>query len=313
MIKPFAVILLTVGISLYGVIPGIGQERLARELARDSLEVDGLTRTFSIYVPPMPPPSPPLLLVLHGGGGDGDRIRQLTGGLIEEEADRYGFIVVYPDGFDRGWNGCRRSAPYRANVENVDDLRFFRALVNRLVESHIVDASRVWVFGFSNGGHLALRLALEAPDDFAAIAAIGASLPIDGELDCVPTGRPASVMIVNGTADPISPFDGGEVRTETAGRMGVVRSTMESALYFAGLSGAPEIPDITIASSSEGSRVEIARWSGSEGREVVLAVIHGGGHSIPGSPAPFPEEVGAVDRGFDSIALAIEFFRRVSD
>ncbi|MGH7563611.1 MAG: alpha/beta hydrolase family esterase [Gemmatimonadota bacterium] len=312
MVEPFAVAL-AVGISLSSAAPGLGQERVERELARDSLELDGLTRTYSTYLPPMPPLSPALLLVLHGGGGDGDRVRQLTGGLIDEEADRYGFVVVYPDGFDREWNGCRRSASYRANVENVDDLRFLRVLVNRLVESHAVDASRVWAFGFSNGGHLALRLALEAPDDFAAAAVIGASLPIDAELDCEPTGRPASVMIVNGTADPINPFEGGEVRTEGAGRIGVVRSTMESALYFAGLVGAPKIPDVTLASSSEGSRVEIARWSGSEGHEVVLAVIHGGGHSIPGSPAPFPEEVGAVDRGFDSIAFAIEFFRRVSD
>ncbi len=313
MVKSFAIVLLTSGTSLIGAIPAIGQELGERELARDSLQVDGLTRRYSIYVPPMPPPSPALLMVLHGAGGDGDRVRALTGGLVEEEADRYGFVVVYPDGFEKAWNDCRRFAPYRANVESIDDLLFLRTLVNRLVDSHGVDASRLWVLGFSNGGHLALRLALEAPDDFAAFVAIAASLPIDADLDCEPSGRPASVMIVNGTADPISPFEGGEVRTADSARIGAVRSSMDSALYFAGLTGAPGVPDITIASSSEGSRVEIARWSGGDGHEVSLIVIHDGGHTIPGSPAPFPAEVGAVDRGFDSIAAAIEFFRRVSD
>ncbi|MGH7563407.1 MAG: hypothetical protein ACREK5_03175, partial [Gemmatimonadota bacterium] len=120
MVKPLAIVFLTVGISLSSAAPGLlGQERVERELARDSLELDGLWRTYSTYVPPMPPPAPALLLVLHGGEGDGNRVRQLTGGLIDEEADRYGFVVVYPDGFDREWNGCRRSASYRANVENV--------------------------------------------------------------------------------------------------------------------------------------------------------------------------------------------------
>jgi polyhydroxybutyrate depolymerase len=312
-VKAFAIVLLTIGVSPLGVVPGIGQERSEREPARDSLEVDGLTRRYSIYVPPMPPPSPALLLVLHGSGGYGDRVRALTGGLVEEEADRYGYVVVYPDGLDQTWNDCRRFAPYRANVENIDDLLFLRTLVNRLVDSHGVDASRLWVLGFSNGGHLALRLALEAPDDFAAFVAIAASLPVDAELDCEPTGRPASVMIVNGTADPISPFEGGEIRTADSGRIGAVRSSMDSALYFAGLIGAPGVPDVTIASSTAGSRVEIARWTGNDGHEVSIIVIHDGGHTIPGSPAPFPAEVGPIDRGFDSIAAAIEFFRRVSD
>lgn len=291
----------------------LAQETAPRALARDWFDIDGRTRTYSLYVPPMPPPSPAVLLVLHASGGDGDRVRVLTAGLAEEEADRLGFVVVYPDGVDGGWNGCRRSAPYRANTENVDDVRFLRSIVNRLDDSYGVDASRVWALGFSNGGHLAMRLALEAPDDFAAVAAIAASLPTEEELDCVASGRPASVMIVNGTADPISPFEGGEVRTEGAGRIGVVRSSVESARYFADLIEAPEEPQLTLASSSEGSRVEIARWSGGEGREVVLVSVQDGGHTIPGSPAAFPPEFGAVDRGFDALAAAIEFFRRVGE
>lgn len=300
-----------------GVMLGTGPadeafaQETTRALARDWFEVEGRTRTYSLYVPPMPPPAPPVLLVLHGSGGDGDRVRALTAGLAEEEADRLGFVVVYPDGVDGSWNDCHRSAPYTANTENIDDVRFLRSLVSRLVDSHGIDPSRVWTFGFSNGGHLALRLALEAPDDFPAVAAIAASLPTEDELDCTASRRPVSVMFVNGTADPISPFQGGEVRTGSAGRIGVVRSSIGSARYFADLIEAPPQPEVTLASSSEGSRIEIARWRGDAGREVVHVTVHEGGHTIPGSPAAFPMEVGAVDRGFDALAAAIDFFAAV--
>lgn len=292
--------------------PGLRGQESGRELVRDSLRVEGQVRAFSLYVPPMPPPSPPVLFVLHCGNCDGDQMRQLTGSLVEEEADRLGFLVVYPEGIGRSWNDCLRSAPYPANLEDVDDVRFLRAIVSRLRESHGIDPSRVWAFGFSNGAHLALRLALEAPDDFAGVAAVAASLPSEEEIDCVPSGRPASVMIVNGTADPINPFEGGEGVTGFAGRMGTVRSSREAARYFAELIEADEPPDVTLASSTAGSRIEISRWVGSEGQQVVLVTVYEGGHTIPGSPAAFPAEVGPVDRGFDSIAAAIDFFQTVS-
>ena len=311
--KRSPVVLLTVAVVLSPGWPSEIRGQGRSELPGDSIRLDGRTRTYWLYAPPMPPPAPGLLLVLHGGGGDAERIRLLTDRRAEEEADRHGFLVVYPDGFDHGWNGCGRSWPQRANVDNVDDVRFLRVLVNRIVESRGVDPSRVWALGFSNGGHLALRLALEAPDDFRAVAAVAASLPTEEELDCVPSGRPASVMIINGTADPINPYDGGEVRTEKTGRSGVVRSSMESARYFAALNGSPDEPELTLASSSAGSRIDLARWTGPTGHEVVLVTVQGAGHSIPGSTAPFPAQVGPVDRGFDAVAAAVDFFRRVSD
>jgi polyhydroxybutyrate depolymerase len=37
--------------------------------------------------------------------------------------------------------------------------------------------SRVFVFGYSGGGHMAFRLAQEAPGRIAAIAVVAASIP----------------------------------------------------------------------------------------------------------------------------------------
>ena len=304
---------LSIAVLAVALLPGLpvaAQEASPPPL--DSIDVGRHVRTYALYTPAMTPPSPAVLLVLHGNPGDGALIRGLTGKAVERLADRHGFLVVYPDGFERGWNGCREGAPYAANVQGIDDVAFLRALVDRLEAERGVDPSRVWTFGFSNGGHMAIRLALEAPDEFPAVAVVAASLPTADALDCNPSGRPASVLIVNGTADPINPFDGGEVRTESAGRIGVVRSSRESALYFAELIEAPNEPETKILlSDSRGEPVvERARWHGEEGREVVLVTVHGGDHSIPGSSTPSSEEAGAVE--LDAALAAVEFFRRVT-
>lgn len=46
----------------------------------------------------------------------------------DEMADRHGFIVLYPDGYGKNPNDCRRDAPFAARKENVDDVVCLRAL-----------------------------------------------------------------------------------------------------------------------------------------------------------------------------------------
>lgn len=89
----------------------------------------------------------------------------------------------------------------------------------------------------SGGSHMAYRLALEVPEEVPAVTAIGASLPVQEEIDCRPSGKPVSVMIVNGTADPVNPYEGGEVVAPTGSHLGQVRSSRRSGEYFARLVG----------------------------------------------------------------------------
>src|SRR4051794_23115530 len=70
--------------------------------------IGGRDRSFFVYEPRDLKPGAPLLFMFHGGGGDGGAAREATGGEFELLADRYGFVVVYPDGIARSWNGCRR-------------------------------------------------------------------------------------------------------------------------------------------------------------------------------------------------------------
>jgi polyhydroxybutyrate depolymerase len=58
-----------------------------------------------------------------------------------------------------------------------------------------VDEKWVYVFGYSNGGHMSFRLAMEAPDEIAAVAAVAASLPTPDASSCPQQGRTSRVMV----------------------------------------------------------------------------------------------------------------------
>jgi polyhydroxybutyrate depolymerase len=74
-------------------------------------------------------------------------------------------------------------------------------------------AAATFAFGFSGGAHLALRLALETPDLLTAITAVGANLPAPSGNDCRlrDAEMAPSLLLINGSADPINPWEGGRV------------------------------------------------------------------------------------------------------
>src|SRR5437899_384166 len=85
-----------------------------------------------------------------------------------------------------------------------------------------------------DGDLLAYRLALELPDRIAAVAPVAASLPDDSNFDCKKSGKPVAILILNGTADPMNPYEGGEVALYGLfGSRGTVMSTDATVAYFA--------------------------------------------------------------------------------
>jgi polyhydroxybutyrate depolymerase len=187
--------------------------RLSGRLAGGVIEIGGLKRSYLSYVPRRLVKGAPLVIAMHGSGGDNSQMRMATGYAFERLADEHGFAVVYPNGFEGYWNACNIVGDYSANKLNVDDVGFATALVDKLAEDIGIDPSRVFATGISRGGHMAFRLALEAPSRFRAVAVVGANVPTPENFKCKLAGPgTSSVMIMNGTKDPINPFDGGEVR-----------------------------------------------------------------------------------------------------
>jgi len=310
------VLFLIVGSSFryFVVVPMIEKPKLSGSFLEHRLEFGGLTREFHYYVPTNTGPDPAVIIGFHGSRGDGRLMRRAMHFEFDRLADEYGFIVVYPDGYRNHWNDCRKAGGYDAKVENVDDIGFVRAMLSYLQDEYRVDPEKVFVVGLSNGGHMSFRLALEAPDLIRGAVAIAASMPADQNFSCEPANEARAVMIVNGTEDSINPFDGGEVTLLGPwGTRGEVRSSLESAEYWAGLAGYSNDPFEHRYPDSvpEDDSVAIhSVWSDGSRPEVGLIAVYGGGHTIPHPEAEFPRFLGSVNRDFVAVDEVWHFFER---
>lgn len=279
------------------------------------LEHGGHQRSWLAYVPAAKSPSPALVLVMHGSMGDGEQMREATRYGFDVLAERHGFIAVYPDGYKRHWNDCRGGASYAANLENIDDVGFLRALVQRLVDDQGVNPSRVFATGLSNGGQMAYRLGLEAPDLVAGIAAMAASLPVPANLDCQPSGKPVAAMVMNGTADPVNPYAGGLVEIFGDASRGEVKSSIATAAYWAGLAGYTgegEHREWPRPNPGDATSVQSIEWSAAGKVPVSLVTIVGGGHSIPHPVLNLPRLFGPTSHQLDGPEVTWDFFSGVA-
>ena len=285
--------------------------RLAGRMEAGSLEHDGLVRTWRAYIPALREGPPPLVLVLHGSRGDGQRMLEGTRYGFNILAEQYGFIPVYPDGYEQHWNDCRAGADYSANERNIDDVGFLQALVREMQVRHGTDPSRVYAAGMSNGGQMAYRMGLEAPASVAGIAAIAANLPVEDNMDCTPTGEAVATLIINGTEDPVNPYGGGVVEIFGNNSRGQVRSAQETAQYWSGLAGYagegarhvwPE------RAGDDGTSVESMQWSAAGSPAVTLITVTGGGHTIPHTEYRLPRILGRTSHEFDAAEVIWVFF-----
>jgi polyhydroxybutyrate depolymerase len=255
---------------------------LAGTLTRGTIEVDGVTRTFRTYVPQGLPKGAPLLVVMHGSGENGAQMRIETGYAFDRLADARRFVVAYPNAYDGDWEACSIVGSLKTPGVTIDDVGFLKRLVEQLVQDLGVDRSRVFAAGSSRGGSMAIRLALEAPSHFRAVAAVAANVPVPENFRCAPSARSASIMIMNGTQDPLMPFNGGEVSLlGLFYKNGKVRSTRESGQYFANLNRIGGAPAVATVDVGDGVRVEHLLWQSDRNVEVEVVAIHGGGHGIP--------------------------------
>lgn len=295
-------------------MPVIEPPPLTGTLAGHSLDVDGRQRQFAVYRPEREIESVAAVIMLHGSRGSGQRIRRGSGYGFDLLADRHGFIVVYPEGYEQHWNDCRAAAQYRTKLLGIDDVEFIRELVSFIASEYSVDRNRVFVAGLSNGGHMAYRLALEAPDIVHAVGVIAANMPAENNMSCERSKKAVPVMIINGTTDPINPFDGGEVTLfGPFGSRGDVVSAPASAQYWADIAGyttGPFFHRYPDNDTGDRSVAERMVWTMNGRPEIALVTVDGGGHTIPGPEISFPFFLGNVNRDFSAVDEIWRFFSR---
>jgi len=193
----------------------------------------------------------------------------------------WGFLVVYPNGWKGNWNDGRGGSYMTGvDVSNIDDVGFFKKLFDYTLEELKGDPSRLYVTGLSNGGTMSYRLAVELTDRIAAIAAIISNLP--GPTAAQTPKCPIPVLIMNGTADPLMPWEG-----SSGGGEGVRLSTHQTLNWWVTHNRGRRWPRVTTEhlpdkDTKDNSTVELTEVHNLEA-PVVLYTIHGGGHTFPGS------------------------------
>ena len=276
---------------------------------RAKMKVDGIERSYIIHLPGSfgTKRSRALVIALHGGYGQASGMQALTG--LSDVSDREGFLVAYPDGIDRHWNDGRETIR-----NDVDDVAFISALIDRLIAQYRIDPKRIYATGISNGGFFSLRLACDLPEKIAAVACVAASMSETKSTQCHPSD-PVSVLFIDGTADPIVPYGGGEVRHR--GRMGFggrILSAPDSAAWWAEKNGCVKIPkteSLPDRDPRDGTTITRTTYAGGRsGTEVQLLAIRNGGHTWPGGSQYLPAFlIGRTSRDIKASETIWNFFK----
>ena len=245
----------------------------AQDYISETIQFDGLTREYSIYVPASYDgiSSFPLLFNFHGGGGD--IASQIAIADMSPIADTANFIVVYPQA---------RQDPSDGNSFNwipktpgtFDDVPFISSLIDTIASNYQIDQTRIYACGYSLGGDMSFELGCKLSNRIAAIAPVARTMQANPNSFCSPV-HPTGVLTILGTDDFISPYNG-----ITFGGVEYYLSAAATHSYWASHNNC----NLTSTMSTVSSSVERYTWSTASGCAYVeeLKVI-GGGHDWPGS------------------------------
>jgi len=221
----------------------------------------------------------------HGYTFTAERMARYTN--MAEEADKAGFMLVYPQGLDNppSWNAG-------INTGDANDVQFTRDLISFLEKNYCVNSHRIYVTGFSLGGGMAYRIACTLSNQVAAIATVsGAYYHFPG--GCHPS-RPIPVLEIHGQADQDAPYDG----NPSAG-MAAVQVYLNVWLNRDGC-------DDTSKVFFQKGDVTGIEWTHCAGDSIVVHYrVSDGGHNWPGAATNF---AGFTTHVIDANVVIWDFF-----
>ena len=235
-----------------------------------SVQHDDLERTYLLYVPASfdASGSAPLMLNFHGFSGTAQG--QLAYADMRPLADAEGFLLAYPQGslLDTGETHWNPVLEQEDNKSDADDFGFTEKMLDAIAADYPFDAARVYATGYSNGADFSYGLACYLSDRVAAIAPVSGSMSTPMLGDCA-ANHPTSVLIFNGTADFVRPYEG---------YPGYLLSVDEATAFWAEHNASTAEP-VTDGPDVGALTVERERYlDGDGGAEVTLYRVVNGGH-----------------------------------
>lgn len=173
---------------------------------------DGLDRDYLEYVPDSynPETPAPVVFCLHGLG---DNMNNFSGVGFAGIANQFGWIVITPQALmatlpmlgDIGtaWNSGAgiENAPFLGDVilnEDKDDAGFLIAILDSLQNNYNINTDSVFFMGFSMGGFMSNRMAIEHGDRINAIASVSGTIGLFLQADAQYN---VNALHFHGTAD----------------------------------------------------------------------------------------------------------------
>ena len=248
-----------------------------------------------VYVPDSRPARPATVVAMHGCGGSGPGF--YSGSEFASQADRYGFIVIYPTATQQaGFGNCFDTWSDAAKRrDGGSDPVSIVSMVRYAQQQYAADPGRVYVTGSSSGGMMPNHMLALYPDVFKAGAAFmgvpfncfanaadyppGSSQCTGGNMNRTPqqwgdavrqaypgyTGPRPRVQLWHGTNDTLVPYS-------------LLQETIEQWTNVFGLS---QTPTSTDTPQTNWNRRRYADTSGTV--QVEAYSIQGAGHSLPAS------------------------------
>ncbi len=166
-------------------------------------------RAYRVYKSPSYTPTKPasMVITLHGLGDNMTNFSSLGFNLI---ADTANIIVVVPqamtDAFaGTAWNSGAGTMGYYPN-STINDVGFLNTLIDTIKAGYAINASRVYICGFSMGGFMTERMALQSNSQIAAFVSMSGTF--GSAITTYAPGRHVPVAHFHGTTDGTVAFSG---------------------------------------------------------------------------------------------------------
>ena len=226
-----------------------------------SIIVGDAEREFLVQFPEDISGLAPVIIDFHGGGGSA--VDQFLTSNLARLSDREGVVLVYPqanEGTGSVWNTLRSREGNK--VAEVDDFGFIGSIIETLKLNPAIDASKIYLSGYSNGAAMAYQVACHLNSDIAGFVVMSGLFPVENDHPCQITHETPGI-IVNGTWDRERPMSGIE---------GYTRSVRDAASWWALQNGVSEGVVGTFAG------VERTVYESTSGTQIQLFVVEGGEH-----------------------------------
>ncbi len=272
-----------------------------------SLFWQGKQRTFSYHLPKSYTPHLqylPLVIALHGTGEMGiDLEKGILQGRFDTLSDQSRIMIAYPDALQGTWNSEKK-------VSQPDDRGFIRAVILYFRQKYNVDPERIYVLGMSTGGLMTYQLACDSADMVTAIATVAAAMPLSLASTCKPA-RPIPVLMINGTSDPILPWNSHQFFSVLGGSRSSRLSIPETLEAWRKIDKitSPIFQQPMSNTQYDSTWVWLSVANMPQVVDVVLYTIYNGGHTWPGGQQYLPVEyIGKTSKAFDASIVIWQFF-----